>query len=177
MTVPVLKTQRLCLRPFRQSDAKDVQRLAGDVRIAETTTVPHPYKDGLAESWIGTHEQRVRERNGFVWAICDLETDALLGCVGVEGGKPDTGMELGYWLGVLHWNKGFMSEAVAAVLSCAFQDLNIKRIYARYFVGNEASARVMQKNNMRLGNGILRDFAPRLFKKKYSGTEYFFVAK
>jgi [ribosomal protein S5]-alanine N-acetyltransferase len=40
---PSLKTERLILRPFSLDDAKDVQRLAGDVDIAKTTlTIPHP---------------------------------------------------------------------------------------------------------------------------------------
>ena len=42
-TMPTLKTERLILRPFSLDDAKDVQRLAGDVDIAKTTlTIPHP---------------------------------------------------------------------------------------------------------------------------------------
>ena len=50
MSQPTLKTQRLILRPFTLSDAKEVQKLAGERAIADTTLhVPHPYEDGVAE--------------------------------------------------------------------------------------------------------------------------------
>ena len=45
----ILETDRLLLRPFLLSDASDVQRLAGNRAIADTTlNVPHPYEDGMA---------------------------------------------------------------------------------------------------------------------------------
>jgi len=56
---PTLETTRLILRPFTVADAPDVQRLAGDREIASSTlNVPHPYEDGMAEQWIGTHQEK-----------------------------------------------------------------------------------------------------------------------
>jgi len=56
MDQPTLHTPRLILRPFQLSDASAVQRLAGAAEVAAMTlTFPHPYGDGMAESWIATH--------------------------------------------------------------------------------------------------------------------------
>jgi ribosomal-protein-alanine N-acetyltransferase len=56
---PTLTSDRLLLRPFTLADAPDVQRLAGDRDIASTTlNIPHPYEDGVAETWIGGHRER-----------------------------------------------------------------------------------------------------------------------
>lgn len=45
-------TPRLKLRPFRNSDAKDVQQLAGHKDISKMTLeIPHPYPDGPEASW------------------------------------------------------------------------------------------------------------------------------
>jgi hypothetical protein len=52
-----LRTKRLILRPFSLVDAPDVMRLAGDRRVYETTLlIPYPYSEGIAESWISTHQ-------------------------------------------------------------------------------------------------------------------------
>ena len=56
MTFPVLENERLLLRGFLPSDAAAMQQLAGAFEIADTTTnIPHPYEDGMAESWIKHH--------------------------------------------------------------------------------------------------------------------------
>lgn len=57
---PNLETERLILRPFKPSDAEQVQRLAGSEEVAETTNLPHPYTVEMAEEWIKTHEPAYR---------------------------------------------------------------------------------------------------------------------
>jgi len=70
-----LKTERLTLRPFVLSDAKDVQRLAGDRAVADTTAnIPYPYKDGLAEAWIESHPRSLAEGKGVTFAVVLSET-------------------------------------------------------------------------------------------------------
>jgi hypothetical protein len=54
--IPRLETERLILRPFDNSDAAEVMRLAGEYAIADTTgNIPHPYEKGMAEEWISSH--------------------------------------------------------------------------------------------------------------------------
>ena len=57
--------------------------------------------------------------------------------------------ELGYWAGSAHWNRGYCSEAVGAIIGCAFERLGITKILAEHLRGNPASGRVMQKAGMR----------------------------
>ena len=154
--IPELRTTRLRLRPFTLEDAALVQRLAGDSRVADTTAnVPHPYSDGVAEAWIATHESSASDRKAYTWAIANLETDELMGCISLILNRHN-GAEMGYWLGVPYWNHGFMSEAARAVIEAGFSRLKLHRVVARHFVRNPASGRVMQKAHMTL-IGTMRD--------------------
>ena len=53
--------------------------------------------------------------------------------------------ELGYWLGVKHWGKGYATEAVRAVIDHAFTDLDCDAVQSAARVTNPASRRVLEK--------------------------------
>jgi RimJ/RimL family protein N-acetyltransferase len=145
MRIPTLETSQLILRPFQLEDAAIVQSLAGVWEVADTTAnMPHPYEDGMAESWIAGHEESFKARETVTFAITLAATNDLLGAIGLTLDQGYQG-ELGYWIGVPYWGKGYCTEAGRAVLAFAFQDLNLQRIHARAFKRNPASARVLQK--------------------------------
>lgn len=147
---PVLITERLILRPFKLSDAKHVQKLAGNKLVASTTqNIPHPYLDGMAEEWIGTHESKYIEGEGVAWAITSKNNDELIGAISLMSINEGHQAELGYWIGVPYWNKGYCTEAATTVLHYGFTDRGLNRIHARYFTRNPASGRVMRKLGMR----------------------------
>ncbi len=156
---PTLETERLILRPFSLDDAEDVQRLAGDKQIASTTmNVPHPYEDGMAESWIGTHDDTFNAGKGVAFAITMRRTGELVGAISLMSMVGGHQAELGYWVGVPYWNKGFCTEAGEAVLRYGFTDRGLNRIYATYLTRNPASRRVMEKLGM-VQEGMLREHA------------------
>lgn len=157
MPPPTLKTERLLLRPFALDDAADVQRMACDKAIAENTlAIPHPYPDGAAEEWIETHENAYETDVAFHYAIVLTETDELIGAISLMGvSRNHHCAEMGYWIGRLHWNRGYCTEACQAVLDYGFNTLALNRIHAHHFGRNPASGRVMQKIGMTL-EGCLR---------------------
>jgi ribosomal-protein-alanine N-acetyltransferase len=148
--IPILETPRLRLRPFELADAADVQRLAGDIAVFETTTqVPHPYKDGMAATWIASHRVAFAERRDATFAIVARADDSLLGAISLMNIATDHQAELGYWLGKPHWNHGYCSEAGVAALRFAFAGLGLRRVHATHMTRNPASGRVMAKIGMR----------------------------
>ena len=152
----MIRTERLILRPFALTDAPQVKALAGDLRIYETTLcVPYPYEEGIAESWISTHQRCFYEGLGVVFAIC-LPSGNLIGAASLSRAGLFNRAELGYWIGAAYWNRGFCTEAAKAIVEYGFKVLTYHKIAARHFVGNHSSARVLEKVGM-TREGVLRD--------------------
>lgn len=145
-----LHTDRLRLRAFDDGDAADVRRLAGAFEIADMTqTVPHPYPEGAAEQWIAGLAPAWADGTGIAWAITTKAQGELVGAIGLRLTPEHAMAELGYWIGVPHWGRGYATEAGAAVLAFGFARLGLNRIQARHLVRNPASGRVMAKLGMR----------------------------
>ena len=146
---PILETERLILRPFTLADAPEVQRLAGAREIAATTlNIPHPYPNGAAEAWIGSHQANFEAGRFVNYAITRRDDGALLGAISLALRREDQRAEMGYWLGVPYWNQGYTSEAARALIRYGFETLGLNRIYATHLANNPASGRVMQKVGM-----------------------------
>ncbi len=146
---PTLYTERLILRPFNPNDAARVQELTGEKAIASTTfNIPHPYEDGMAEAWIGTHTEAFEKGESVAFAIVLKHENILIGAVGLEMNTAHDRAEMGYWIGVPYWNNGYMTEAARAVLEYGFIERKLNRIYASHFSRNPASGKVMRKLHM-----------------------------
>ncbi|MBW4829048.1 MAG: GNAT family N-acetyltransferase [Clostridiaceae bacterium] len=137
--MPIVETKRLILRPFNFNDRNEVQRLAGDESIAEMTlNIPYPYKDGMAEEWIKTHEKVYKEGKGLNLAIAHKIGKYLIGAIGISIKKEYDSGELGYWIGKPYWNKGYCTEAAQAMLDYGFKEIGLNRIYANHLRKNPA---------------------------------------
>ncbi|MFN2636377.1 MAG: GNAT family N-acetyltransferase [Gemmatimonadaceae bacterium] len=156
---PTLTTERLTLRPFVPDDAFDVQRLAGLREIADTTlNIPHPYPTGAAKEWIATHATTWAGGTGVTFAIVETANGKLAGTIGLTIKPEHRRAELGYWIAVDRWNRGYATEASHRILDFGFELLGLHRIESRHFLRNPASGRVMQKLGMQR-EGIERDWA------------------
>ena len=139
-SIPVLETERLVLRAPRLGDAKTIAVLANDRRIAENTArIPHPYRLADAEDFISS--ANLGSETQFVIA---LRNGAIIGSCGF--GQIDRHpREIGYWLGIKHWSKGYATEAVRAMIDHVFTDLDCEAIQSAARVTNPASRRVLEK--------------------------------
>jgi RimJ/RimL family protein N-acetyltransferase len=146
---PTLETTRLRLRPFVLTDADAVQALAGSRDVAATTlNIPHPYEEGMADVWIRTHAPGFEDDHQATFAVTLKESEELVGAISLQINRVHGRAELGYWIGVPFWNRGYATEAARAVLRFGFKELGLNRIFAMHLVRNPASGRVMQKVEM-----------------------------
>jgi len=140
-SIPVLETERLTLRAPRLEDAEAVAALANDRRIAENTAqIPHPYRRADAETFI----RSANKAGDDATFLITLDDATLIGACGIAM-REGPAAELGYWLGVPYWGRGYATEAVHAVIDYAFTDLGHESLQAGARVTNPTSRRVLEK--------------------------------
>jgi len=147
----VLKSNRLILRPFTIDDIDNVLLYTSDNIVTKYLTWPS-YTD------ISQAEKVVKEfyigKEG-VFAI-ELEAEKkCIGCIDLRLYSEHNKASFGYVLNREYWNKGYMTEALNIILDFSFSKLELNRVEATHYVGNEGSGRVMQKCGMKYeGTGI-----------------------
>ena len=150
MIQPVLETERLILRPFKQSDAEQVRKLADREEITLTTNLPYPYTLEIAKGWIKTHDPTFHQGRGVTYAITLKYTCELIGTISLmDITKNSNHARIGFWIGVPFWNNGYCTEAGRAVIEYGFVKRGLNRIYTGYMISNLASGRVLGKLGMK----------------------------
>jgi [ribosomal protein S5]-alanine N-acetyltransferase len=142
--LPVLAIR---IKPFTPDDAAALQRLAADPRIAATTLMPEPYPADGAAQFIADAMQDREEGTAYHFAV--LAGDEVVGACGLKA-LHDGQADLGYWIGVPYWGRGYATEAARLVAAFGFEVLGLERITAHTLARNPASGRVLEKAGFRL---------------------------
>jgi RimJ/RimL family protein N-acetyltransferase len=145
-TTPTLETPRLRLRPYSEADIAELLPLIGTREVAATTLrIAHPYTEQDARAFFALAEEPDK-----LWLAITLRGDGRqIGGIGIRIDQQHQHAELGYWLGVEHWGKGYATEAGREMLRYGFEDLGLHRIFATHFKHNPASGRILKKLGMR----------------------------
>lgn len=140
-----IETERLLLRPFRESDAEAFFECCQNPNIGNNAGwKPH---GSLEESQEILRSVFISQSG--IWAIILKEDGRLIGSVGIipdpKRENPQARM-LGYWLDESHWGKGYMTEAVQSVLDYGFNTLQLSLITANCYPHNERSQQVLKRH-------------------------------
>lgn len=150
----LLTTPRLLLRKPELNDAAAI--MDGYAHDPEVTRyLPWRPDQSLGEitAFLQTTLERWEKGKAYSWVLT-LKADGKL--IGMIDARVDGYMvNVGYVLGRAHWNHGFASEALSAVVAWTDGLEEIHRVWAFCSVDNPASARVMEKAGM-TREGILR---------------------
>ncbi len=146
-----LETERLILRPTSLSDAGQMyDNWASDPEVTKYLSWK-PHTDIEETRDILAKWDRENERLDYYhWGIVLKKTGQIIGAGGVVGGihEKHKSADIGYCIGREYWAKGYMSEAVAAMITHLLGTVGLNRIAASHDPDNVASGRVMQKCGM-----------------------------
>jgi RimJ/RimL family protein N-acetyltransferase len=154
---PTLHTARLTLGPLEDHDTEALMALAGAFEVADTTaTIPHPYTAADARMFLALDAVERAAGSAVRFAVRP-DGESLIGVVGLHGVDRDRqSAELGYWIGVPWWGRGYATEAARAVVRYGFDELGLHKIHAHYLTRNLASGKVLERIGMRR-EGVLRE--------------------
>lgn len=140
------ETERLILRPWKESDAESLYEYAKDERVGPIAGWPvHTSVDDSREVI------RAVLSAPETYAVCLREDGRAIGSIGLLIGKksnidlPDDEAEIGFWIGVPFWGQGLIPEATGELIRHAFEDLHLKTLWCGYFDGNDKSRRAQEK--------------------------------
>lgn len=141
-----LETERLILRPWKESDAEELYELARDPEVGPRAGWPVHTSRENSEEIIRTVLAAPE-----TYAVIRKEDGRVLGSAGLKNLQlenyldSDSRAELGYWIGHPFWGKGYMPEAAGRLVQHGFEDLKLERLICGYYEGNEQSRRVQEK--------------------------------
>lgn len=154
MNIPVdiskayLETERLILRPFKESDLQDFYDYACVPGVGEMAGWPAHKDIEESKKILGLF---LEENNNF--AVVLKENNKVIGSLGIEKHRPmgepyDSlpGREIGYVLAKDYWGRGLMPEAVKAAVSYCFHELNLHFLTCGHFNTNPQSQKVIEKS-------------------------------
>jgi len=142
-----LETERLRLRRPAVTDAVDVyQNYAADPEVTRYLTWRYHQDVSETVAVLESFSRAWDSQQRIPWAIESKETGAVIGMV--EARPDDAKVEVAYVISRAHWGQGFMTEAVSGVISWAFDQGDVWRIWAIADTENLASCRVLEKAGM-----------------------------
>lgn len=142
----IIKTERLILRRWAESDAESMYEYARDPAVGPVAGWP-PHQS-VEESL-----RVIREvlTGAECYAVCEKESGKAIGSIELkmkgrtDMTERDDECELGFCLGKAYWGKGYMPEAAKALLHRAFETLRMSVVWCGYYDGNDRSRRVQEK--------------------------------
>lgn len=145
-----LKTNRLILRPWNETDLEPFASLNADPRVMEffPSTFTRKESDDLAKIL----STKLKEQGWGLWAVAVPAVTDFIGFIGLN--KPSfeahftPAVEVGWRLAFDYWGKGYATEGAKAALAYGFETLNLPEIVSFTAVKNMRSRLVMERIGM-----------------------------
>jgi RimJ/RimL family protein N-acetyltransferase len=146
-----IRTERLLLRPWRESDLETFAEMNADRRVMEF----FPATMSRDESDAGAARIRAHfEAQGFgLWAVELPDRAPFIGFTGLATPRFEAHftpcVEIGWRLSFAFWGFGYATEAARAALTFGFDGLGLREIVSFTAISNVRSRHVMEKIGMK----------------------------
>jgi RimJ/RimL family protein N-acetyltransferase len=144
-----LRTERLILRPWRDTDLAPWAALNADPEVREH--FPGVLTREQSDASVARFRSDLDERGWGWWAVEVAATGDFIGFAGldpVDDDTPLTGVEAGWRLARPAWGHGYATEAARAALTFGFEHLALPEILAITTATNLRSQAVMRRLGM-----------------------------
>ena len=136
-----LDTPRLHLRPLQPADAPALLGIYGDPAFMRFWSSLPWTALAQAEAMIAADLRELPAGEHLRLGVCLRDGGELVGTVSLFALAPSSRRaELGYGIAPAHWRRGYMREAVGAVIDHAFGPMGLNRLEADIDPANTASA-------------------------------------
>ncbi|MEX0733022.1 MAG: GNAT family N-acetyltransferase [Steroidobacteraceae bacterium] len=156
-SLPTIDASRVQLRWLTDKDIETLFAVFSDRRMMRYWSTPAMSDRAEAEAYLARIHEGFANKSLFQWGVERKEDGQVLGtCTLFHIDSANARAELGYCLGSAHWNKGYMREALSALVGFAFGKLKLRRLKADVDPRNENSLRILAKLGFQR-EGLLRE--------------------
>lgn len=142
---PTIRTERLLLRQFVESDLENVFKGLSDPDIINYYGVSYTTLEETKQQ-MEFFADLERNGTGIWWAVCSLDNKVFYGAGGLNDLKKEhKKAEIGFWLMTDFWGQGIMVEAMPLICTYGFENLGLHRIEGLVETDNLNCRRAMQK--------------------------------
>ena len=143
--VPRLEEAPLVLREFSDVDVPLIEEVATDPLIPLITTVPTEPDAEAARAFVTRQHERLRQAEGYPFAIADLVTNEALGQIGLWlRDLPQGRASIGYWLASRHRGRGVARQALSMLSAWGLSLPGVHRLELAIHPSNKASQRTAE---------------------------------
>ncbi len=147
-TFPELQTERLILRQLNTDDVNAIFELRSSKVVNKLITRKTPKNHKEASEFISICHQEFEKQNRIFWAMQYKETNELIGTIVYHNISLENNYaEVGYEMNPKFHKKGFINEAMQAIISFGIKTKNLKVIEAFTHQNNMASIALLEKHN------------------------------
>jgi [ribosomal protein S5]-alanine N-acetyltransferase len=156
-TLPVITTPRIVLRWLSEDDVDGLYDVFSDPQVMRYwSSGPLPNREAAAALQREIADSNEKETM-IKWGLALRDSNLVIGTTTLFNLSLDNGRaEIGYAMASAHWGKGYMNEALNALVSHAFEVMDLRRLEADVDPRNAASIRTLERLGFQR-EGFLRE--------------------